>query len=85
MYVYCCVYHIAFALSLQIARELEEILREQIAQPANSCLSQNGVSFLDQVISPLYEVIAAVSLFPLAMKLIAQLVFFLPLNQTHLT
>jgi len=70
-----------------MARELEEILREQIAQPANSCLSQNGVSFLEQVISPLYEVIAAVSLFPLTMKkfcslLISQLVFFLPLNQT---
>lgn len=50
-------------LFLQMARELEEILREHSAQPANSCVSQNGVSFLDQVISPLYEVMAAVSLF----------------------
>ncbi|KAK6925714.1 1,3-beta-glucan synthase subunit FKS1-like, domain-1 [Dillenia turbinata] len=30
-----------------------------VAQPANSCKSENGVSFLDQVIAPLYEVIAA--------------------------
>ena len=41
---------------------MDEILRQQIAQPAKSCdsNSENGVSFLDQVITPLYEVIAAV-------------------------
>lgn len=44
----------------QMGRELDEILRQQIAQPANSCLSENGVSFLDQVVRPLYEVVAAV-------------------------
>ncbi|KAG0459215.1 hypothetical protein HPP92_022343, partial [Vanilla planifolia] len=42
-----------------MARELDEILRGQNAQPANSCKTEDGVSFLDQVISPLYEVIAA--------------------------
>ncbi|XP_068639698.1 callose synthase 9 isoform X2 [Aristolochia californica] len=42
-----------------MVRELEEILRQQISQPAGSCTSPNGVSFLDQVVSPLYEIIAA--------------------------
>lgn len=45
-----------------MGRELEEILRQQVAQPANSCASEDGVSFLDQVIRPLYDVIAAVCL-----------------------
>uniref|UniRef100_A0A1D1Z005 1,3-beta-glucan synthase n=1 Tax=Anthurium amnicola TaxID=1678845 RepID=A0A1D1Z005_9ARAE len=48
----CYIFH-------HMVRELEEILRQQIAQPAESCTTQNGVSFLDQVISPLYAVIAA--------------------------
>lgn len=48
----CYIFH-------HMGRELDEILRQQIAQPANSCTSENGVSFLDQVIYPLYEVIAA--------------------------
>ncbi|CAA7410669.1 unnamed protein product [Spirodela intermedia] len=48
----CYIFH-------HMARELDEILRQQIAQPAKSCTSANGVSFLDQVISPLYDVIAA--------------------------
>lgn len=45
-----------------MARELEEMLRQQVVQPAKSCVSPNGVSFLDQVISPLYEVLASVSI-----------------------
>ncbi|KAM2691324.1 hypothetical protein EV2_005739 [Malus domestica] len=48
----CYIFH-------HMAREMDEILRQQIAQPANSCNSENGVSFLDQVIYPLYEVVAA--------------------------
>lgn len=48
----CYIFH-------HMVRELEEILRQQIAQPANSCICENGVSFLDQVIYPLYEVVAA--------------------------
>ena len=36
-------------------------MRKQTAEPAESCISDDVVSFLDQVISPLYEVIAAVS------------------------
>ncbi|XP_072963967.1 callose synthase 9 [Typha angustifolia] len=48
----CYIFH-------HMARELEEILRQQIPKHADSCVSQSGVSFLDQVISPLYEVIAA--------------------------
>ncbi|BFG33465.1 hypothetical protein CerSpe_197390 [Prunus speciosa] len=48
----CYIFH-------HMAREMDEILRQQIAQPANSCSSENGVSFLDQVIYPLYEVVAA--------------------------
>ncbi|KAL2236351.1 UNVERIFIED_CONTAM: Callose synthase 9, partial [Sesamum indicum] len=43
----------------QMGRELEEILRQQVAQPASSCVSESGVSFIDQVICPLYDVIAA--------------------------
>ncbi|XWS71098.1 hypothetical protein CRYUN_Cryun03dG0108600 [Craigia yunnanensis] len=48
----CYIFH-------HMVREMDEILRQQIAQPANSCCSENGVSFLDQVISPLFEVVAA--------------------------
>lgn len=42
-----------------MAKELDEILPGQIAERANSCKSESSVSFLDQVISPLYDVIAA--------------------------
>ncbi|KAJ0974544.1 hypothetical protein J5N97_016509, partial [Dioscorea zingiberensis] len=48
----CYIFH-------HMARELEEILHQQIAKPANSCVSQSGVSFLDQIISPLYEALAS--------------------------
>ncbi|CAL0300447.1 unnamed protein product [Lupinus luteus] len=49
----CYIFH-------HMARELDEILRQQIAQPAKSCTSENGtdVSFLDQVIFPLYDIVA---------------------------
>ncbi|XP_057422591.1 callose synthase 9 [Lotus japonicus] len=48
----CYIFH-------HMAREMDEILRQQVAQTANSCTSENGVSFLDHVILPLYEVVAA--------------------------
>ncbi|KAL3620450.1 Callose synthase 9 [Castilleja foliolosa] len=48
----CYIFH-------HMERELEEILRQQALQPANSCVSEFGVSFMDQVIHPLYEVICA--------------------------
>ncbi|XP_058198210.1 callose synthase 9 isoform X2 [Rhododendron vialii] len=52
----CYIFH-------HMVRELDEILRQErqqeIAQPANSCKTENGVSFHDQVICPLYEVVAA--------------------------
>ncbi|CAK7339193.1 unnamed protein product [Dovyalis caffra] len=50
----CYIFH-------HMVREMDEILRQQIAQPANSCniKDENRVSFLDQVITPLYEVVAA--------------------------
>ncbi|KAL5539806.1 hypothetical protein UlMin_044300, partial [Ulmus minor] len=48
----CYIFH-------HMVREMDEILRQQIAQPANSCISENGVSFLDKVIFPLYDVLAA--------------------------
>lgn len=48
----CYIFH-------HMAREMDEILRQQIAQTANSCTSENGVSFLDHVILPLYDVISA--------------------------
>lgn len=39
--------------------ELEEILQQELAQPAKSCIGDTGVSFLQQVIMPLYETMAA--------------------------
>ncbi|XP_073063640.1 callose synthase 9-like isoform X1 [Primulina eburnea] len=48
----CYIFH-------HMGRELEEISRQQVAQPANSCVSESGVSFINQVILPLYEVISA--------------------------
>ncbi|KAL9270036.1 Callose synthase 9-like protein, partial [Drosera capensis] len=48
----CYIFH-------HMARELDEILRQQIAKPADSCKTQTGVSFLERVIAPLYDVIAA--------------------------
>ncbi|KAL5140399.1 Callose synthase 9 [Glycine soja] len=50
----CYIFH-------HMAREMDEILRQQIAQPANSCIydSKDGVSFLDNVIFPLYDIVSA--------------------------
>ncbi|TYH04582.1 hypothetical protein ES288_A08G018300v1 [Gossypium darwinii] len=48
----CYIFH-------HMAREMDEALRQQIAQPANSCSKDGVVSFLDQVITPLYDVVAA--------------------------
>ncbi|CAK9328068.1 unnamed protein product [Citrullus colocynthis] len=48
----CYIFH-------HMVQEMDEVLRHQIAQPAKSCESKYGVSFLDQVICPLYEVLAA--------------------------
>ncbi|KAL3519146.1 hypothetical protein ACH5RR_021735, partial [Cinchona calisaya] len=48
----CYIFH-------NMGRELEDILRQQVAQPASSCVFENGVSFVDQVICPLYDVVAA--------------------------
>jgi len=48
----CYIFH-------HLARELEEILRKQTAEPAESCSSNVSVSFLENVISPLYDIIAA--------------------------
>lgn len=48
----CYIFH-------NIAIDLEEILQQRLAQPAKCCISENGVSFLQQIISPVYEIIAA--------------------------
>ncbi|KAL8505877.1 hypothetical protein ACS0TY_016920 [Phlomoides rotata] len=48
----CYIFH-------HMGRELEEALRKEVAEPANSCISESGVSFIDQVIHPLYDVISA--------------------------
>ncbi|XBH58837.1 hypothetical protein VPH35_080207 [Triticum aestivum] len=48
----CYIFH-------HLARELEVIMQKQTAEPAGSCISNDGVSFLDQVIYPLYEIVAA--------------------------
>ncbi|CAJ1977780.1 unnamed protein product [Sphenostylis stenocarpa] len=46
---------------VKMAREMDEILRQQIAQRAKSCTddSKDGVSFLDNVIFPLYDIVSA--------------------------
>uniref|UniRef100_A0A0E0K806 1,3-beta-glucan synthase n=1 Tax=Oryza punctata TaxID=4537 RepID=A0A0E0K806_ORYPU len=57
--LYVCLYYLIWGEAANLARELEEIIRRQTAEPAKSCISNGGVSFLDQVISPIYEIIAA--------------------------
>ncbi|KAI4383671.1 hypothetical protein MLD38_009480 [Melastoma candidum] len=47
----CYIFH-------HMAREMDEILRQRNAQRANSCVTETGASFLDQVISPLFDVVA---------------------------
>jgi len=55
----CYIFH-------HMVREMDEILRQQVARPAESCMpvdsrgSDDGVSFLDHVIAPLYGVVSAV-------------------------
>ena len=45
-----------------MAKDLDVILDHGVADPATSCKSENGhVSFLDQVICPIYETILKVS------------------------
>ncbi|CAG7878192.1 hypothetical protein BRARA_E03232 [Brassica rapa] len=54
----CYIFH-------HMVREMDEILRQQVARPAESCMpvesrgSDDGVSFLDHVIAPLYGVVSA--------------------------
>ncbi|KAF8094628.1 hypothetical protein N665_0358s0010 [Sinapis alba] len=54
----CYIFH-------HMVRETDEILRQKVARPAESCIpvdscgSDDGVSFLDHVIAPLYEVVSA--------------------------
>nr|VDD53177.1 unnamed protein product [Brassica oleracea] len=54
----CYIFH-------HMVREMDEILRQQVARPAESCRpvdssgSEDDVSFLDHVIAPLYEVVSA--------------------------
>ncbi|XP_047320074.1 callose synthase 9-like [Impatiens glandulifera] len=48
----CYIFH-------HMAKELDEILRQQVVKAADSCKTENGVSFLDRVICPLYDTISA--------------------------
>uniref|UniRef100_A0A0D9VNS5 1,3-beta-glucan synthase n=1 Tax=Leersia perrieri TaxID=77586 RepID=A0A0D9VNS5_9ORYZ len=57
--LYVCLYYLIWGEAANLARELEEIMRKQTAEPAESCSSNGVVSFLDEVISPMYEIIAA--------------------------
>ena len=43
-----------------MAGEIIEILRQQVMKQADSCKIEDGVSFLEKVIFPVYEVVAAV-------------------------
>lgn len=46
-----------------MAKELDAILDHGEANPAPSCIMENGsVSFLDKIICPVYETMAAVSI-----------------------
>ena len=45
-----------------MAKEFDAILNQSEAQPARSCLNEDGgISFLDQIIRPIYETMRAVS------------------------
>lgn len=44
-----------------MARELDAILDHGEANRAASCRTESGVSFLEQIICPIYETMAAVS------------------------
>ncbi|XP_074321394.1 callose synthase 9-like [Silene latifolia] len=48
----CYIFH-------HMAREMDEILRQQVLKQADSCNTEGGVSFLSRVITPLYDVVAA--------------------------
>lgn len=49
---------------MQMARELDAILDHGEASPAASCVGENqSVSFLEQIIRPIYDTIVAVSPF----------------------
>eukprot|EP01018_Ginkgo_biloba_P032191 Gb_22029 [translate_table: standard] len=48
----CYIFH-------NMARDLDEILHQRLAQPAKCCIVENGVSFHQQIILPVYEIIAA--------------------------
>lgn len=49
---------------MQMARELDAILDHGEASPAPSCVGENqSVSFLEQIIRPIYDTIVAVSPF----------------------
>ncbi|KAH9302684.1 hypothetical protein KI387_014267, partial [Taxus chinensis] len=48
----CYIFH-------NMAKELEEISQQPYAQPAKSCIEDNVVSFLQQIILPVYEIVAA--------------------------
>lgn len=50
----CYIFH-------HMAREMDEILRQDVARRVDSCSFEDGAraSFLDKVITPLYEVVAA--------------------------
>lgn len=47
-----------------MAKELDAILDHGEAGPAGSCLNDDGsVKFLEKIICPIYEILAAVSCF----------------------
>lgn len=68
-------------LVLQMARELDAILDHGEANPAASCIGESGSpSFLEQIISPIYETMAAVSaslycIFVLRVKIVSYFLF----------
>ncbi|KAK9926727.1 hypothetical protein M0R45_023940 [Rubus argutus] len=54
----CYIFH-------HMAKELDAILDHGEANPAASCVTENGpVSFLEQIVCPIYETLAAVSGYP---------------------
>ena len=68
-----------------MGEEMEDMLKEQLAKPSVSCVTENGVSFLEQVICPLYDVIAAVCrVFYLSLCKITICVFLDDLDHNYL-
>lgn len=57
MQFFCLMTLLAY---FQMAKELDGILDSSDAEPAKSCTSEGSTSFLERIIKPIYDTMAAV-------------------------